>query len=119
MHPLLRPLKVGEQPACAKACPTAAIQFGPVEELREAAQARLEQVRGQPGGEEARLYGADEGDGVGGFGAFFLLLDRPEVYGLPPRPEYRRRDVVTMWGAASVAAWLLVGGLAGALRWRR
>ena len=112
-------LKIGEQPACAKACPTASIQFGPLEELLETAHARLEQVRAQPGGEEAHLYGADESDGVGGFGAFFLLLDRPEVYGLPPRPEYRRRDVVTMWGAASVAAWLLVGGLAGAIRWRR
>ena len=38
------------------------------------------------GEDRARLYGADPGDGVGGAGAFFLLLDEPEVYGLPPDP---------------------------------
>jgi hypothetical protein len=27
----------------------------------------------------AQLYGHDPDDGVGGFGAFFLLLDDPEV----------------------------------------
>jgi hypothetical protein len=34
----------------------------------------------------AQLYLADEGDEIGGAGAFFLLLDDPEVYGLPPDP---------------------------------
>ena len=42
---------------------------------------------------EARLYGDDPDDGVGGDGAFFLLLDEPEVYGLPPDPVVTTRDL--------------------------
>jgi formate dehydrogenase iron-sulfur subunit len=38
-------LKAGDEPACAKACPTTSIQFGNVEELRERAQQRVESVR--------------------------------------------------------------------------
>ena len=36
---------------------------------------------------DARLYGADPNDGIGGAGAFFLLLDEPEVYGLAAGPR--------------------------------
>ena len=42
---------------------------------------------------EARLYGDDPADGIGGAGAFFLLLDEPEVYGLPPDPVVTTRDL--------------------------
>ena len=42
---------------------------------------------------EARLYGEDPDDGVGGAGAMFLLLDEPEVYGLPPDPVVTTRDL--------------------------
>ena len=34
----------------------------------------------------AQLYLDGPDDGIGGAGAFFLLLDEPEVYGLPPDP---------------------------------
>jgi formate dehydrogenase iron-sulfur subunit len=94
----------GMEPACAKACPTDSIQFGPVGELRERAAARLDTVRAA-GESDARLYGADPADGVGGDGAFFLLLDEPEVYGLPPDPVVTTRDLPSMWrhvGAAAV-----------------
>ena len=50
-----------------------------------------------PGVADARLYGEDPGDGVGGDGAFFLLLDEPEVYGLPPDPVVTTRDLPAMW----------------------
>ena len=46
---------------------------------------------------EARLYGHDPDDGVGGDGAFFLLLDEPEVYGLPPDPVVPTRDLASTW----------------------
>ena len=96
----------GLEPACAKACPTDSIQFGPLDELRATAQARLDQLH-EAGTTEARLYGADPADGVGGAGAFFLLLDEPEVYGLPPDPVVTTRDLPAMWRRAGVAAALL------------
>ena len=48
--------KDGLVPACAKACPTASIQFGPIDELRERARNRVEELhaRGVTG---AYLYG--------------------------------------------------------------
>jgi formate dehydrogenase iron-sulfur subunit len=96
-------LGAGLEPACATACPTESIQFGPLDELRERADHRLAQLheRGVP---EARLYGHDPEDGVGGDGAFFLLLDEPEVYGLPPDPVVTTRDLPSMWRHAAVAA---------------
>lgn len=93
----------GNTPACAQACPTESIQYGPLDELRERAAARVATLheRGVP---EARLYGHDPADGVGGDGAFFLLLDEPEVYGLPPDPVVTTRDLPKMWKRAGVAA---------------
>lgn len=104
-------LGAGQEPACAKACPTESIQFGPLDELRERAALRVEQLHeaGVPG---ARLYGNEPDDGVGGDGAFFLLLDEPEVYGLPPHPVVTTRDLPAMWKHAATAALCLVGGLA-------
>jgi formate dehydrogenase iron-sulfur subunit len=96
-------LGAGLMPACATACPTESIQFGPLDELRERAAARVEQLHGR-GVPEARLYGHDPDDGVGGDGAFFLLLDEPEVYGLPPDPVVTTRDLPSMWRHAAAAA---------------
>jgi formate dehydrogenase iron-sulfur subunit len=103
----------GMEPACAKACPTQSIQFGPLDELRERADARLAQLH-QADVPEARLYGRDPGDGVGGTGAFFLLLDEPEVYGLPPDPVVTTRHLPGMWRTAAIAAATLVAGVAAA-----
>ncbi len=98
----------GLQPACATACPTQSIQFGDLDELQERADARLATLQGQ-GVSTARLYGRDEDDGIGGAGAFFLLLDEPEVYGLPPDPVVTTRDLPSMWRHAAGAAAMLVG----------
>ena len=67
---------------------------------------------------EAQLYLADPGDGIGGAGAFFLLLDEPEVYGLPPDPVVTTRDLPRMWrhaalAAAGIAAAAVAVGVAG------
>jgi formate dehydrogenase iron-sulfur subunit len=59
---------------------------------------------------QARLYGNDPNDGVGGDGAFFLLLDEPEVYGLPPDPIVTTRDLPAMWKRVGVAAGALLAG---------
>ena len=103
--------KDGMEPACAQACPTDSIQYGPLEELREKANGRLEMLH-EAGVEDARLYGADE-EGYG-MGAFFLLLDDPEVYGLPPDPEVVSRKIESLWGSATVAAGALTVGIAAA-----
>ncbi len=106
-------LKGGHEPACAKACPTDSIQFGPLDELRQRAQQRLEKLQAERWN-GARLYGHDPDDGVGGFGAFFLLLDEPEVYGLPPDPVVTTRDLPEMWRTAAVAAGAVVAGVLAA-----
>jgi formate dehydrogenase iron-sulfur subunit len=104
----------GMTPACAQACPTESIQYGPLDELRERAGARLDKVVAD-GFAGARLYGEDPNDGVGGFGAFFLLLDEPEVYGLPPNPADTTHDLPEMWRSAAVAAGALAVGVAACL----
>jgi formate dehydrogenase iron-sulfur subunit len=108
----------GQEPACAKACPTESIQFGPLDELRERAARRVEQLH-ESGVTDARLYGENSADGVGGDGAFFLLLDEPEVYGLPPDPVVTTRDLPSMWRHAGVAAAGLLAGVALCFAGRR
>ena len=104
-------LSDGLEPACAKACPTQSIQFGDLDELRARAQERVERLHAD-GVPEARLYGEDPHDGVGGNGAFFLLLDEPEVYGLPPDPVVPTRDLPRMWRFAGAAALALAAAAA-------
>ncbi|MFP5335932.1 MAG: 4Fe-4S dicluster domain-containing protein [Actinomycetes bacterium] len=108
----------GMKPACAQACPTESIQYGPLDELRERAAARVETLH-ERGVTDARLYGHDPEDGVGGAGAFFLLLDEPEVYGLPPDPVVTTRDVPAMWRRAFMAGAAMVGAAVVAFAGRR
>ena len=103
----------GLQPACAKACPTTSIQFGDLDELRERAGKRVEQLKAA-GVHGARLYGEDPNDGVGGNGSVFLLLDEPEVYGLPPDPVVTTKDLPAMWRKAGLAAVTLLAGAVAA-----
>jgi formate dehydrogenase iron-sulfur subunit len=103
-------MRGGLQPACAKACPTDSIQFGPLEELRRRAQDRLDHVV-EAGQSNAQLYGHDEDDGVRGNGAFFLLLDDPEVYRLPPDPVTPTRNIGKIWASATAAAAALTVGV--------
>src|SRR5207237_8379186 len=100
-------------PARAKACPARSHQFGPLDELRGRAGRRVDALHGA-GVADARLYGEDPHDGVGGDGAFFLLLDEPEVYGLPPDPVVTTRDLPSMWRHVGAAAAALAAGTAAA-----
>jgi formate dehydrogenase iron-sulfur subunit len=108
----------GLVPACAKACPTQSIQFGPIDELRERAQKRVEELhrRGVP---TAHLYGDQPTETYSGLHSFYLLVDRPSVYGLPDKPfnpwlhmrgDYVRSLVGALTAiAALVAAFLFLG----------
>jgi formate dehydrogenase iron-sulfur subunit len=104
-------LKDDKEPACAQACPTDSIQFGELAELRERAEQRLAKLQ-EAGQSRAQLYLADDDDGISGAGAFFLLLDDPEVYGLPPDPVDTVHDIGAIWRAAGTAAVALGAGLA-------
>jgi formate dehydrogenase iron-sulfur subunit len=94
-------------PACAKACPTESIKFGPVDELRELAAQRLEEVKAR-GFRGARLYGDQATDKYSELGAFFLLLDEPSRYGLPDDPETPQRHMRGDYtrAAAATFAWV-------------
>ena len=94
----------GLEPACAKACPTDSIQFGDARRAARAGRRSGSTQLHERGVTEARLYGHDPNDGVGGDGAFFLLLDEPEVYGLPPDPVVPTRDAAARCGARAAAA---------------
>ncbi|MBB4684035.1 4Fe-4S dicluster domain-containing protein [Amycolatopsis jiangsuensis] len=108
----------GLEPACAKACPTDSIQFGELDELRERAAERVDALH-EAGIPQARLYGHDPSDGVGGDGAFFLLLDEPEVYGFPPDPQVPTKNLAQMWKHAAAAALGVAGTLAVSFLGRR
>ncbi|HVI96958.1 MAG TPA: 4Fe-4S dicluster domain-containing protein [Anaeromyxobacter sp.] len=106
-------LKGGMVPACAKACPTASIQFGELDELRARARGRVDQLHAR-GVEQAYLYGEDRASqpGTEGLHAFFLLCDEPEVYNLPPDPVVPTAKIVGSWkammtGVVSLAALAL------------
>jgi formate dehydrogenase iron-sulfur subunit len=68
---------------------------------------------------DARLYGNDPNDGVGGAGAFFLLLDEPETYGFPPDPVVTTRDLPQMFNRATTAAAMMLAGAALSFLGRR
>jgi formate dehydrogenase iron-sulfur subunit len=106
-------LRDNRQPACSQACPTDSIKFGPLDELRAYADERVGDLvaAGQP----AQLYGHDSTDGVGGTGAFFLLLDDPEVYRLPPDPVTPTRNAKALWAAAARTAGVLAVAIAAAV----
>jgi len=115
-------LKGGMEPACAKACPTDSIQFGPLDALRPRAQARVEALRDQ-GFSEAQLYGAPGGtgatNGIESLNSFFLLMDHPNVYNLPEAPKLPSRNIVPGLLASLATATVLIGAVGRALGARR
>jgi formate dehydrogenase iron-sulfur subunit len=104
----------GLVPACAQACPTASIQFGTIDSLKQAANARVQQLQSQ-GEKGAYLYGADD-KMLGGLNSFYLLVDKPEVYGLPSNPQLPSRNLV---GSSAFSALTAAGvGLAALISFR-
>jgi formate dehydrogenase iron-sulfur subunit len=111
----------GDLPACAKACPTASIQFGPLDDLRQTARRRVDELRAR-GNADAYLYGCDPIGDYGPLHAFFLLEDHPNEYNLPEDPPQPFKgmgkryaaSLLTAAGLAAAASWvlgLMVGGV--------
>ncbi len=98
--------KVGLMPACATACPTQSIQFGPLDELRERAKERVTELQDR-GYTDASVYDPQE-TSVGGIHAFFVILGQPENYNLPPAPEVPTTYLASAWGSAFVSAAILL-----------
>lgn len=110
----------GFEPACAKACPTGSIAFGDLDELRDTAKQRLQTLHDR-GVHEARLYGldADEQPGTGGLHAFYLLLDSPEVYGLPEEPVAWQSRAGTGWKSVAASCAVAAAVTVTAVLWGR
>jgi formate dehydrogenase iron-sulfur subunit len=93
---------VGQQPACAKACPTHCISFGTTEEMVALSQKRITDLKSR-GFDQAGLYNPP---GVSGTHVMYVLhhADQPSLYaGLPDNPRI----------SPLVEAWKGVGKYAG------
>jgi len=109
-------LKENMTPACAKHCPTESIQFGDLDELQQRARERVTHLH-DAGMSEAYLYGVDAANqpGTEGLNAFFLLLDKPEVYNLPPDPVVPTHHGADAWKSMAKAALGLAAVAIGAV----
>lgn len=80
----------GEIPACVKTCPSGALAFGERESILKKGEDRVKVL--QKRFANAQLYGNDILDGLG---RMYVLTEKPEVYGLPEKPEFP--IMATLW----------------------
>jgi formate dehydrogenase iron-sulfur subunit len=85
----------GLKPACATACPTGAVKFGPRDEMVSIASQRVTELKAE-GFADARAYGASD-DELGGLGAMYVLTDKASVFGLPEKPTLPTRKIISKW----------------------
>jgi formate dehydrogenase iron-sulfur subunit len=111
--------RAGEQPACAKACPTSSILFGDLEGLRVTAAQRIEKLHAG-GMSDAKIYDARE-TSVGGTHAFFIVRGDARSYNLPENPVAPASLLPQAWRSAAITAGAMAAAslLAFALGSRR
>jgi len=100
----------GLVPACAKACPTQSIQFGPLDELRHRAQQRVDELH-QRGVSSAYLYGERPTAQYSPLHSFYLLIDSPSVYGLPENPVNPWVHMLGDYARSVVSAFVMIAAL--------
>ena len=98
----------GEQPACAKACPTSSILFGDLDELQKVADARIAALH-QSGMTDAAIYNPTD-TSVGGTHAFFLVRGDARKYNLPTNPVVPTTLLRSGWTAAAIGAGAIAIG---------
>ncbi|HEY3926911.1 MAG TPA: 4Fe-4S dicluster domain-containing protein [Candidatus Koribacter sp.] len=100
--------KEGLKPACAKACPTESIKFGPIEEMRIAAKERMAELQSR-GMDDAHYYDPTH-TSVGGTHAAFIVRGDAKQYNLPPNPEVPTVYLKDAWTSSAIAAGVLLAG---------
>jgi formate dehydrogenase iron-sulfur subunit len=102
-------VSVGQEPACAKACPTGSIMFGTKAAMLDQAADRIDDLKSR-GYEHAGVYNPE---GVGGTHVMYVLhhADQPELYqGLPTNP--RISPLVRFWKGGAKMFGLAAMGIA-------
>ncbi len=102
-------LQEGLKPACSTACPTQSIKFGDLADMRAEGVARAEALRAQ-GHEKAQVYGDKE---YGGLHSVFVLMDKPEVYGLPNAENAVTLNKGSRPGYLGMLATAVIGAIVG------
>ena len=98
--------KAGLMPACAKACPTESIKFGEINEVKQAAHARIDELHSR-GMHDAQLYDPID-TSVGGTHSIFITRGDPKIYNLPPNPQVPTVYLKAGWRSSALAAGVLV-----------
>ena len=88
-------------PACAKTCPTGSIRYGEKTALYERAQERVKQLK-KEGHRNASVYGLEQ---LGGLHSIYVLLEKPDFYGLPENPSYGSLEPIQRKAKETYAAW--------------
>src|SRR4029079_2490479 len=101
--------KAGLEPACAKACPTASIQFGDLDELRERAAARVTELA-ERGVTDASVYDPRH-TSVGGTHAIFVVRGDVRAFNLPLNPQVPTVLLARGWRSAALTAILMVASV--------
>ncbi|WP_088226892.1 4Fe-4S dicluster domain-containing protein [Desulfosporosinus sp. FKB] len=97
------------KPSCVQTCQTGALMFGDYSDVLGQAKNRLSEV--QKTHSKAQLYGEKE---MGGTTYLYLLMDRPEIYGLPVNPTIPLS--LTLWkDVVRPVGGIAVGGAAAAV----
>jgi formate dehydrogenase iron-sulfur subunit len=107
--------KSGLPPACAKACPTESIQFGPLEDLRERARRRVAALH-LLGFDDVAIYDPTE-TSVGGIHASFLVPGDPGAFGLPREPQAPTIYLRPAWTSALLTSGAMLAFALAAFLW--
>ena len=93
----------GHEPACAKTCPTNAIQFGERDDMVAAAHKRVRTLT-MLGYSSANVYGENE---LGGLHTIYVLTKQPSALGLPETPELSTSTLLAQWLSGFVTAGVI------------